>query len=381
MQPRVRPFAASSVAPDLVPASRTSLVPSGLLATLREVASNNDEVPVTDRWRIGEEGIGAFDAWCVERRWPMVRVPTERDIGIDGFVQVTNDEGRPTGDVFAVQVKSGVSYLRSTGGAVGVGDHRELWRYASSPVIVVVHDPGTGAMWWANASDALEQDPTLTTITVTEPLPTGDEDALSLLRSVRLRADFRFGVPRGIGSTDVDEQAAAAWQSLMLGSRSSHSLVALRRVIANLDPVARAHAVNVLAHCTPHPDIFWTPDTLLPRAIRDEVCSTMRWSLEELAALLEVIDENGIDRGSTGQSMFMLVFEDPSCGELLRQGAVAFLARDEELAGWAAYLAVAHADDQQAEWNVLLDLAPALVSSFVAPYIDEGLAHGAVSLD
>jgi hypothetical protein len=60
---------------------------------------DNGGVPVTDRWRTGEQGIGAFDAWCVARRWPMVRVPTERDIGIDGFVQVTDDEGKPTGDV------------------------------------------------------------------------------------------------------------------------------------------------------------------------------------------------------------------------------------------------------------------------------------------
>lgn len=338
-------------------------------------------MPLTDRWRIGEEGIGAFDAWCVARRWPMVRVPTERDIGIDGFVQVTDDEGKPTGDVFAVQVKSGGSYLRATGGAVPVDDHGELWKHASSPVIAVVHDPATGAMWWANASDALDHDPNLTTVAVTTPLPSGDQDVMPLLRSMRLHADFRFGVPRGIGSTDVDEQVAAAWQSLMLGFRSSHALIALRRVYVSLDPVARAHAVESLAHCTPHPDIFWTKDTLLPRAVRDEVCTTFRWSLEELAALLEVIDENGIDRGSIGQSVYMLIFEDPGCAALLRRGAVELLARDDELAGWAAYLAVAHAEDQQAEWDLLLGLEPSLTGSFVAPYVTEGLAHGAVSLD
>ncbi len=148
----------------------------------------------------------------------MVRVPTERDIGIDGFVQVTDDGGRPTGDIFGVQVKSGFSYLRSTGGAVSVDDHGDLWKYASSPVIAVVHDPATGGMWWANASDALNHDPNLTTVAVTTPLPTGDQDVMPLLRSVRLHADFRFGVPRGIGSNDVDEQVAAAWQSVPTAS-------------------------------------------------------------------------------------------------------------------------------------------------------------------
>jgi len=311
----------------------------------------------------------------------MVRVPTERDIGIDGFVQVTDDEGKPTGDVFAVQVKSGASYLRAIGGAVPVDDHRELWKHASSPVIAVVHDPATGAMWWANASDELDHDPNLTMVAVTAPLPAADQDVMLLLRSVRLHNDFRIGVPRGIGSTDVDEQVAAAWQSLILGFRSSHALIALRRVLVGLDPVARAHAVESLAHCTPHPDIFWTKNTLLPRAVREEACATFRWSLEELAALLQVIDENGIDRGSIGQSVYMLIFEDPECAALLRKGAVELLVRDDGLAGWCAYLAVAHSDDQQEEWEILLGLEPALAGSFVAPYINEGLGNGAVSLD
>lgn len=79
----------------------------------------------------------------------MLRVPTERDIGIDGFVQVTDTDGTPTGDLFAVQVKSGASYRREAGGAVPVDGHRELWAHTSAPVIAVVHDPATGAMWWA----------------------------------------------------------------------------------------------------------------------------------------------------------------------------------------------------------------------------------------
>ena len=228
---------------------------------------------------------------------------------------------------------------------------------------------------------ALDRDPSLATIAVITPLPVDDQDVRPLLRSVRLHADFRFGVPRGIGSNDVDEQVAAAWQSLMLGSRSSHALIALRRVLFSLDPVARAHTVESLAHCTPHPDIFWTKETLLPSAVRDEVCATFRWSLDELAALLVLIDENGIDRGSLGQSIYMLVFEDPGCGALLRNGAAQWITRDDDLAGWAACLAVAHADEQRMEWETLLNLTPALTGCFAASYINEALSLGGVMLD
>jgi hypothetical protein len=340
-------------------------------------------MPVTASWRTGEQGMAAFEAWCTARLWPLVRVPTDRDIGIDGFVQVTAD-GEATGDVFAVQVKSGSSYMRNRGGAVPIDDHAEFWRSSSTPVVAVVHDPASGRLWWANATDALHHDPEVRTITAERELPMGAlADVTALLRSVRLTTDFRAGLPKGLGSLETREQTEAVWQCFALGFSAPNALIALRRVLAHLNLDAAVEAVVALSHCTPHPDIFWTAGNLLPIATRDAVAASFRWSSSEVKTLLRMIDadENGIDRGSVGQCVYMLLFEDPACVATLEMAAVDLVVQDRNLAGWAAYLAVAQADEQEEQWQHLIDLAPEIRDTFVAGYIDSALERGGVFLE
>jgi hypothetical protein len=336
---------------------------------------------VTPTWRTGEAGLHALEAWCTDRLWPLVRVPVERDVGIDAFVQVTDAEGVATGDIFGVQVKAGSSYLRSDGGTVPVERHGDLWREASVPVIAVVHDPDTGALWWGNATQTLRADPAARSVRVDAILPGKDDDAMPLLRSIRLASDFRLGLPRGLGSVDPDEQREAVWQAFALGFMAPHALVVLRRILPHLAVEAATEAVVALSHCTPHPDIFWTKGNLLPTETRSAVAATFRWTPAEVVRMLGTIDENGIDRGSIGQCVYMLIYEDPGCIEVLAQVAVDSVGKDPELAGWAAYLAVARSEHQGREWGDLLTRAPLLGRTFVGDYVDDALAgDGFVSL-
>lgn len=337
---------------------------------------------VTGSSRIGELGLLTLERWCVDRRWPLVRVPVERDLGIDGFVQVTDQDGVATGDLFGVQVKAGKSYLRRGGAAVPVGGHDRLWRDAGVPVIVVVHDPETGVLWWGNATETLRATPAVRSIRADAVLPVEGEDATPLLRSIRLTTDFRLGLPRGLGSIDPEEEREAVWQAFALGFAAPNALVALRRTIAHLSARASVEAVVALSHCTPHPDIFWTKGNLLPTEHRRAVAATFRWRADEVAHLLRTIDEDGIDRGSVGQCVYMLLYEDPDCGALLCRTAVDLVVTEPEIAGWAAYLAVAHADSQKVTWEELVAAAPLLQQTFVGGYLDEAFAEGwGVSLD
>lgn len=336
-------------------------------------------------WSTGERGVGAFDAWCVERSWPMVRVPTERDVGIDGFVQVTDGERRPTGEVFAVQVRSGPTYKRATDYVVPVERHGRMWRDASVPVIAVVHDTADGSLWWSNATEVLRASPDVTNIAVRTRLPDPSADPMPLLRSVRLSADFRGGLPRGLGSDSVEDQLQAVWQSFALGFRDANALVAVRRVIASLFEETAHAAVNALSYCIYHPDNFLTPGNLLPPQVRAQVAASFRWRQTEVLFLLRLIDdENGIDRGSIGQTVYLLIFEDPEHVQKLSEVAEYAAAFDLDLAGWAAYLAVAGADeqDQLDLWRSLLTRQPLLRGTFVSDTIGRSLSTvGFLSLE
>lgn len=85
---------------------------------------------------------------------------TERtDVGIDGHIELVNENGHATGVLVAVQIKSGDSYFNE-------GDtewryypeekHRQYWERYPTPVLVVLHSPSRGESFWVDARLALK---------------------------------------------------------------------------------------------------------------------------------------------------------------------------------------------------------------------------------
>ena len=64
------------------------------------------------------------------------------DYGVDLFVETSTEDGRPSGRLLAVQVKSRSNYLSARGGGTLYVDqaHVDYWRGYSVPVIVVLYD-------------------------------------------------------------------------------------------------------------------------------------------------------------------------------------------------------------------------------------------------
>ena len=110
----------------------------------------------------------------------------------------------------------------------------------------------------------------------------------------------------------------------------------------------------------------------------------MLWSQSEIRAFLDLIDddEGGIDRGSIGQTVFLLLYQDSAIVEKLIRFALHAAAEDPDLAGWAAYLAVAKVEDQAALWADMVKEQPLLEATFIAPQISDALFNwGFVSLE
>jgi len=100
-------------------------------------------------------GVEAVRAIFAKLGW-FVREPVRPDYGVDLFVETADSDGRPTGRLFALQVKSGTSY-------VGAGDddivlridqtHIDYWHGHSLPVAVVIYDPDNEKAHWQAATD------------------------------------------------------------------------------------------------------------------------------------------------------------------------------------------------------------------------------------
>jgi hypothetical protein len=75
----------------------------------------------------------------------------EHDFGIDAQVEPRDSEGKRSGKLLALQIKSGASYFRKRGeGYVYYGDmkHLDYWLNHSLPVFLILHDPNTGLTLW-----------------------------------------------------------------------------------------------------------------------------------------------------------------------------------------------------------------------------------------
>jgi hypothetical protein len=84
--------------------------------------------------------------------WIFREKPTT-DIGIDGEIEVLDEKRESTGQLLAVQIKSGGSWFkeRSVGGWIYRGDiaHLEYWQRYALPVVVVLCNPVTKQCYWA----------------------------------------------------------------------------------------------------------------------------------------------------------------------------------------------------------------------------------------
>lgn len=90
--------------------------------------------------------------------WIWREQPTA-DFGIDAHIEAVDHDGRPTGQLFAVQVKSGTSYFRSAKDTIAFyvdDEHIRYWDQHALPALLVLHNPvdGTTVWQWANLKAA-----------------------------------------------------------------------------------------------------------------------------------------------------------------------------------------------------------------------------------
>ena len=97
----------------------------------------------------GQTGVNAVEGVFLSMKW-LFRRQFESDFGIDAQVEVVVDN-KPTGQLLALQIKSGVSYFKKRDkDFVYYGEERHLvyWEKHSLPVLLVLHNPEDRTTIW-----------------------------------------------------------------------------------------------------------------------------------------------------------------------------------------------------------------------------------------
>ncbi len=108
------------------------------------------EQPRTDRL-----GASKVEHFFSQQGW-LYREQTLHDYGIDAQVEIVKS-GKPTGDLIAIQIKSGPSYFSEQTSESIVfrtdDNHIDYWFRHCLPVIIVLYNPKDEICYWQNISD------------------------------------------------------------------------------------------------------------------------------------------------------------------------------------------------------------------------------------
>ena len=82
------------------------------------------------------------------------------DVGIDGQIEYVDLEGNATGEMVAVQIKSGISFFKENKDNDFVfypeEKHRFYWEQFPLPVLLIIHNPETNLSYWVDVRQILK---------------------------------------------------------------------------------------------------------------------------------------------------------------------------------------------------------------------------------
>ncbi|MFE9699457.1 DUF4365 domain-containing protein [Streptomyces sp. NPDC006270] len=99
-------------------------------------------------------GVNEFRALMESAGHIVQEIDGGNDYGEDCYLSFTQ-KGERTGDIVAVQVKSGTTYRRSGGYGISCREHVQDWTRSRIPVIGVVYDPDLKKLFWVNLTEFL----------------------------------------------------------------------------------------------------------------------------------------------------------------------------------------------------------------------------------
>lgn len=276
------------------------------------------------------------------------------DYGKDAYVDLVDGQ-QVTGVCVAVQIKSGDKYRRASGYSIPVEGHAGVWRGSTVPVAGIVHDQRSGQLYWCSISAFLLEHPG-------DPPTQIPVSAGSVLTPVTLENEFKpffkAAARERVAATAVlqvcsdreDLRAGALLDCFAAGRSDPRVFVVLRRLLPALTGESLRIALGILAHVTPHPDIFWHESNWVPETVCQVVSPHFRWGRDEVRRLLSEVGWEEWQRGDAGQDLYMLLRQDPAIEVTVERVAVEAMREGDEGAAWAAlYLAVYWASDRGRE--------------------------------
>ena len=286
-------------------------------------------------------GVNATKTLFDSLGYVFLSVPQEHDFGKDAYVDLV-DGREVTGVTVAIQVKSGPSFKRAEGYAIPIGSHFEVWRDSSVPIVGIVYDPDIEQLHWCDITEFLEN-------VEGEPPASIPVGADKILTAQTIETEFKPQMRRTAGHRSVgvsflqlcsgsaERKFAALSDCFGLGRSDARVLIVLRNLLGLLSGDHLRYALRILAHATSHPDIFWTKDNWIEEDVRQVVKPHLHWRHDEIERFFTEINQGEWERGSSGQDLVMLLFQDSEIEDKLEKVAIHCIESGNDEAAYSAF--------------------------------------------
>lgn len=253
------------------------------------------------------------------------KIEQENDLGIDGIVELLKGE-TPAHKSLAVQIKSGPSYYNSKKNEclIPIESHFEYWLNHPLPVCGIVFIPELGLGYWINIKAYLKDNKEAKVIKFIGNR-SNQFDALNFKR---------LFVPNVLNETPELDQATAI--SLFNSDHENEfvlgSVVLFRRFVNSPETwscflkhleneeLPSRRIIHYLSHIPWHPDIFYSGE-MINKEINEYVLDKLNTLPKEVVLKLisEITEEEGIQRGTIGQSIEAILSKVNGIREYLQE--------------------------------------------------------------
>lgn len=242
------------------------------------------------------------------------KIEQENDLGIDAIIEFI-ENGKPVNISIAVQIKSGVSYINEnkTICHIPVEDHYDYWMNYSLPVYGIVYDPEIESANWINIKDYLKKNKNATGISINKNLVNIFDNKnyieifSRLLTKKTPTVDLEFALE--LFKSDNFEESDLGLFTLFNNFRNKKEIWTemIDCIKNNQTYRISTRLIYNLAFIPWHGDIFHYGETIT-KEIKDFAKKEIsHFSTDIVVKLLELIDDNGISRGTIGQSIEAII--------------------------------------------------------------------------
>ncbi|AOW83884.1 MULTISPECIES: DUF4365 domain-containing protein [Gammaproteobacteria] len=239
------------------------------------------------------------------------QIDQENDLGVDAICELVNADGHPENHLFALQIKSGDSYFNetSTSCSFSIGTHREYWAKYKVPVYAIVYVPKLSTAYWVDVKQFLKNNPDTSTVSfsINRANQFDEEKFLAYFkpmvagRGPNISLEESLSLARSHNEDEVCLGLTTLFRRFPNTLQTWDELVRVFKIREASE--IPGFLIYILAHIPWHGDIAYHGEDIEPstKKYASELIDTFNEA--DIRKLLLMIDDDGIQRGSVGQSI------------------------------------------------------------------------------